>query len=271
MKLKRPRKTELIVALDVADLTRARELIVELKDIVDFFKVGAGLFTADGVQAVEVIRNEGGRVFLDLKYHDIPNTVMVSVRNAVRLGAEFITVHCGGGKDMMVAAIDGLARGKLDRDEVRAKPVPHSSRFLSVRQIVAAAASEPRDPAILGVTVLTSMLDKDLREVGLNDPVHMQVLRLARLGMEAGLSAFVCSPEELPLLRKELGEEIVLVTPGVRLDDVSADDQKRTMRAADAARLGADYIVVGRPITKADKPREVAQRLIGELNTHARG
>ena len=227
-----------IIALDVATTAQALDLIELLGEAVQFYKIGSPLFTAAGPQIVRDVRARDKRVFLDLKYHDIPNTVARAVEAAARLQVDLLTVHTSGGSAMMRAAAN-------------------------------AAGSE--GPRVLGVTVLTSFGADDIdqtwgREVR---SVREEVLRLAALAFDAGLHGVVASALELEPLRRRHGADIVIVTPGIRPAGDPAADQVRTATPAEAARAGADYIVIGRPVTAAADPLEVMRRINAELGADA--
>ncbi|MBX3747196.1 MAG: orotidine-5'-phosphate decarboxylase [Verrucomicrobiae bacterium] len=226
----------IMVALDVPDIEGAERLAGQVGGLVGALKVGSELFTACGPEGVRRIRATGARVFLDLKFHDIPHTVARAVRVATRLGVDFLTVHTSGGEPMMRSAVEAA------REE--------------------AAALGRATPTILGVTVLTSMDAAQLRAVMGETEVAAQVERLARLAVAAGVPGLVCSPMELPLLRRVLPREVVLVTPGIRMGPPAAgDDQKRTLSPAEAMAAGADWIVVGRPIHAAPDPAAAARAI----------
>jgi orotidine-5'-phosphate decarboxylase len=226
---------ELIVALDVADLASAAALVEQLYPTVTLFKVGLQLFTAEGPRAVEVVRQRGGSVFLDLKLHDIPNTVAGAVREAARLGVVMCTLHASGGRSMLQAAA----------------------------QAVAGIGSAMR---LLAVTVLTSLDSRGLAEVvGSKLDLAAQVVRLASLAREVGLDGVVASPHEISVLRATLGPSICLVIPGIRPVWAEAEDQRRVMTPHEAAVAGADYLVIGRPITAAADPVQATHRIVDEL------
>ncbi len=233
------RQNPIIAALDVPTASAALDLVRALSGSVAGFKVGSELFTAAGPDIVRAIRALGGWVFLDLKFHDIPNTVAKAVASAAGLGVRMLTVHTGGGGAMLRAAVE------------------------SAREAAGRPGLEP--PLVLGVTVLTSMGPDDLREVGLGDDVGSQVERLARLAAASGVRGLVCSPLEIERLRRIIPPEMELVTPGIRSGHDAAGDQKRTLSASEALRLGANWLVVGRPIYAADDPRAAAQRILGSL------
>ena len=229
----------LLVALDVESLRDAEALLGRLDGIVTGCKIGSELFTAAGPTAVETARKRGFRVFLDLKFHDIPNTVAGAVREATRLGVLMLDVHASGGVAMMRAAAEAATKAAQD-------------------------FAVPR-PLVLGVTVLTSLDRRALqREVGVTSSVDAHVLHLADRAREAGLDGCVASPQEIRLLRRALGPRWVIVTPGIRPAE-RVDDQKRVATPADAIRAGADAIVVGRPITAVPDPRAAAAAILSEI------
>ena len=233
-------RDRLIVALDVDSQAQAERLAERLDGLVRRFKIGSQLFTAGGPAVVEAIHKRGAEVFLDLKFHDIPNTVAGAAREAARLGVFMFNVHASGGLAMMKAAADGAAA---------------AARELSVRR-----------PLAIAVTVLTS-LDRDAlhRELGVASSVEGHVLRLAELAREAGLDGTVASPVEIAAIRRSLGAAWVIVTPGVRPAGSAAGDQSRIATPAAAARAGAHYLVVGRPITAAPDPAKAAEAILEEI------
>jgi len=224
----------LIVALDVPTAEDARNLIATLGESVRFYKVGKQLFTALGPDFVRELRASNRKVFLDLKYKDIPNTVAGAVAEAAKLGVSMITVHASGGSKMLKAAAE------------------------------AAAASESK-PMILGVTVLTSMSQEDLAEIGVSDPMEKQVVRLARLAVNAGCGGVVASALEAKALRTELGTKFAIVTPGVRFAGEEKGDQARVVTPRDAIAAGATHLVVGRPISGAESPVSAARKFAAEI------
>lgn len=226
-------KERLIVALDVANGEKAHSLVRELGDAVSFYKIGMELFTAEGPPIVRDLIASGKRVFLDLKFHDIPNTVAAAVRTAASLGVSFLTVHAGGGSKMLRAAVE------------------------------AAAHSEAK-PTVLAVTVLTSLSADDLEEVAVIG-LEAHVLRLAALAINAGCGGLVASAQEASRLRQALGTLFTLVTPGIRPLGGAAGDQARVVTPMDAIRAGANYLVVGRPITAADSPQQAAREITQEI------
>jgi orotidine-5'-phosphate decarboxylase len=229
-----------ITALDVKNKDEGLALVRTLESAV-LFKVGLQLYTAEGPSLLREIQALGKKTFLDLKLHDIPNTVAEAVRSGMRLGAWMMTIHTSGGREMMAEAAKAAA------DE-------------------AAKTGTPK-PILLGVTVLTSLKDAELQEVGFAGKVMDQVLRLAGLAKAAGLDGVVCSPQEIEAVRREHGPGLLIVTPGIRPAGADAHDQKRIMTPAQAVALGADYLVIGRPITAAPAPdrafREIAAEITG--------
>ena len=233
-------KPEVIVALDVEERARALDLVRTLIPRIRIFKVGSRLFTAEGPAFIREITAMGASIFLDLKFHDIPATVEGSVRAATAIGVKMMTVHTSGGIEMMRAAA-AAAAGEAQR------------RALA-------------RPAIVGVTVLTSLSASDLAGLFVSDgSVRDLVLRLAERAKEAGLDGVVASVEEASAIKRGLGADFAVVTPGIRPAGAAAGDQKRIATPAAAAEAGADYIVVGRPIIGAPSPLEAAERILGEL------
>jgi orotidine-5'-phosphate decarboxylase len=232
---------KLLVALDVESGDRAMQLVTALRGLAGGFKIGNRLFTSEGPALVRRIADAGSRVFLDLKYHDIPNTVEQAVEAAVATGAWMINVHSSGGAAMMAAA------GRAARD-------------------TSAKLGRPT-PLMIGVTVLTSMDQDALRAIGVERPVLDQVIALARLTQQAGLQGVVASAQETPAIRQACGPQFQIVTPGIRGASAGTErnDQSRTMGPAEAIRAGASYIVVGRPIIAAPDPRVAAAAIAEEL------
>jgi orotidine-5'-phosphate decarboxylase len=224
----------LIVALDVSTARQAQAIVNAVGMPAPMFKVGKQLFTAEGPAVVRELVASGRKVFLDLKFHDIPNTVAAAVREAAKLNVSMLTVHAAGGRQMLKAAAE-------------------------------AAAQSPARPLVLGVTVLTSMSEQDLAETGVSGTIETQVLRLASLALGAGCGGIVASPLEASLLRRELGSDFAIVTPGVRPAGEDKADQARVMTPRQAIEAGATHIVVGRPITAAADPAAAARKIYEEL------
>jgi orotidine-5'-phosphate decarboxylase len=232
-------KQRLIFALDVDEFGAAEDWVRRLREKVGVFKVGKQLFTRCGPDVVRMIRQQGGEVFLDLKYHDIPNTVAKAAVEACRLGVRMFNVHALGGLDMMrktVAEVDGYCRK---------------------------AAIER--PLLLAVTILTSSTEETLRGVGIDRPINEMVPRLARLAKDAGFDGVVASPREVALIRAVCGEDFAIVTPGVRPAFAALDDQQRVTTPAEAISAGASYLVIGRPISAAADPLRAAGLILEEI------
>ena len=229
---------QLLVALDVDTAAQARALASQLRGAVGGFKIGSQLFTSCGPSIVEELVSRGDRVFLDLKFHDIPNTVAGAVAAATRLGVWMVNVHASGGAAMMRAARDAA-----DRESARASRPP---------------------PLVIAVTMLTSLDDAAVSEVGFQRSAAEQVERLAALTQSAGLDGVVASPQEIGLIRRRCGATFAIVTPGIRGASDQLGDQSRTLSAAGALAAGATYLVVGRPITAAPDPRAAAEKIAGE-------
>ncbi|MFH0838690.1 MAG: orotidine-5'-phosphate decarboxylase [Candidatus Omnitrophota bacterium] len=225
----------LIVALDTDDIKEAARIVNELSGIVKIFKVGSQLFSAHGPKAVDVVHKKNCNVFLDLKFHDIPNTVKGAVISAQKLGVFMLTLHTLGGKEMLQAA-----------------------------------SSIARRPKLIGVTILTSLDDNDLRTIGVQRKVDEEVIYLAGLAKASGLDGIVCSPREIASARKKTGRDFLIVSPGVRPAGGQTSDQKRVLTPYEAIRQGADFIVVGRPILDAVSPRKAAEHIVEDIRNAAR-
>ena len=232
-------RNPIIVALDVPTAEAALKLVEQLAPVSGGFKIGSELFTSAGPDIVRRIRERGALVFLDLKFHDIPNTVAKSVASATRFDVQMLTIHTSGGLEMMRAA------------------------EASAQQ--AAKADGRAAPLVLGVTVLTSSNGGTLAETGCEPDVVAQVERLASLAVKAGLRGLVCSPLEIVALRKILPAHVQLVTPGIRTGAEKADDQKRTLSPREAIQAGASWLVIGRPIYAAENPRAAAEKILKSL------
>jgi orotidine-5'-phosphate decarboxylase len=228
-------RDRLIVALDVPSAARARQVVQTLGETISTYKIGKQLFTAEGPEIVRDLVSSGRKVFLDLKFHDIPNTVAGAVTSAAELGAAMLTVHASGGSKMLRAAVE-------------------------------AANASSAKPLILAVTVLTSLSDSDLQEIGISGNVLSQVLRLGALARSAGCGGLVASAHEARQLRRELGEGFEIVTPGVRPAGAAVGDQARVLTPAEAIQAGATRLVVGRPITEASSPAGAASNILAEID-----
>ena len=223
---------KIIVALDVATKEKALELVKELRDRISFFKIGLQLYTAEGPEIVRSVLATDAKVWLDLKLYDIPNTVARAVESANNLGVNMLTIHLSGGSEMIAAATAARANSML----------------------------------LLGVTVLTSATEQTLREIGLSGKMDEQVLRLARLGVQAGIDGVVASPHEIQKLRAEFGDKIKIAVQGIRPTWAEPGDQKRFMTPHEALEAGADYIGIGRPITAHARPSEAVEKILKELS-----
>jgi len=233
-------KERLVLALDVEDFKKAEELVGKLSDYVGVFKIGNQLFTAEGAKVVNMVNKRGGKVFLDLKFHDIPNTVARAAEVATKLGVYIFNVHTSGGYEMMKAAAEASKKISL---------------ALGVRK-----------PLILGVTLLTSINQEILeKEIGIKKRLEEQVVHLAKLARTAGLDGVVASSWEIKEIRKACGEDFVILTPGIRPTGKSSDDQKRVMTPQEAIKLGSDFLVIGRPIRNAANPVEAAKEISREM------
>ena len=233
-------KNPIIVALDVPEASAALTLAESVAPAVGAFKIGKELFVSAGPDIVKRVRDTGASVFLDLKFHDIPNTVAKAVASATRLDVQMLTVHTCGGSTMLERALEGANE--------------------------AAEQTGNEAPLILGVTVLTSMDESDLHEVSVNKTPESQVIHLAQMTAGAGLKGLVCSPKEIAPLREILPPEVQLVTPGIRPVGSETGDQKRVMSPTEAIEAGADWLVIGRPIYAADNPREAAEDILESIN-----
>jgi len=230
----------IIVALDVATFDEARQLLDQLGEMPVAFKVGSQLFTSVGPDIIKDIKGRGKTLFLDLKFHDIPNTVARAAEAAVELGVDIFNIHIAGGMEMM-------------RDAAEA--TKSKAAELGIKK-----------PIILGVTVLTS-IDESMFQRVLNTDVSIQdqIVHMAKLAQSAGLDGVVASPQEIKLIRTACGSDFVILTPGVRPEWASKDDQKRTMIPSQAVAAGADYVVIGRPIRQAPNPVDALRRIFQEL------
>lgn len=239
--MKQSARQRLIFALDVDEFATAEKWVSQLQQNVGLFKIGKQLFTKCGPQVVQMVQDRGGEVFLDLKYHDIPNTVAKAAVEACKLGVQMFNVHALGGLEMMQQTVE----------EVDAY----------------CASAGIQRPIMLAVTILTSSTEETLRGVGIDRPVTEMVPRLAELAKQAGFDGVVASPQEIGLIRAACGEDFQIVTPGVRPSFASLDDQKRVTTPADAISAGATALVIGRPISAAADPLEAAGKILAEIES----
>lgn len=230
-------RNKIIFALDINELAEIETWSSLLSTKVGMFKIGKQLFTSTGPEAVRTIQRHGGEIFLDLKYHDIPNTVAQATVAAARLGVKLSNLHALGGYEMMAKTMDAL--DKEFKGGVRTK--------------------------VLAVTILTSSTEETLRGIGIEHSVQDMVVRLAKLAKTAGIDGVVASPHEVKLIREACGDDFLIVTPGVRPSFASADDQKRIMTPSEAVNQGADYLVIGRPIAAASDPARAADMIVDEI------
>lgn len=233
------KRDQLIVALDVADAKSAQKIVHRLGKEVLFYKVGMRLFTQEGPHFISWLKKKNKKVFLDLKFHDIPNTVAQAVESATKLGVDLLTVHAAGGAEMLQAA---------------AKAARESSKKLKKKR-----------PKIFAVTVLTSI--DDLSFMGIQKKISDQVLNLAKLSSEAGIDGVVCSPEEIRMIKKKFGKKLKVLSPGIRFGQNSKDDQKRIATPQKALADGADYLVMGRPVLLAENPKGLVQQIFHQAHS----
>jgi orotidine-5'-phosphate decarboxylase len=231
--------SQIIVALDVDSLEQARALVSGLRPYFRIFKVGHQLFTHYGVQAVKMVKELGGEVFLDLKFHDIPETVARACEEATRHQVLLFTIHALGGREMIQRAAE---QTRMAAEEFRV-----------------------RKPLVMAVTILTSLNQEQIRELGIDLPIRNAINRLAQLSQEAGVDGVVASAQEVTLIKETCGKSFLVITPGIRPAFATAHDQKRIATPKEAFQSGADYLVIGRPITQAEDPVEAAKKLIEEI------
>ncbi|NVO00477.1 MAG: orotidine-5'-phosphate decarboxylase [Geobacteraceae bacterium] len=236
MTLEEARK-KIIFALDINELAEIEQWSSLLSTKVGMFKIGKQLFTSTGPEAVRTIQRHGGEIFLDLKYHDIPNTVAQATVAAARMGVKLSNLHALGGYEMMVKTMEALDREFKGGERTK----------------------------VLAVTILTSSTEETLRGIGIDHSVQEMVVRLAKLAKSAGIDGVVASPQEVKLIREACGDDFLIVTPGVRPTFASADDQKRIMTPAEAVSQGADYLVIGRPIAAATDPAKAVDMIVEEI------
>lgn len=233
-------KDKLIVALDVDSPQRALALFDALRDVAGMFKIGSHLFTTAGPDIVRQIVSKGGRIFLDLKFHDIPNTVAAAAGAATRLGVSIFNVHASGGAEMMKRTADAVGEASLKEDMPK--------------------------PTVIAVTLLTSMDEGTLKQIGIAREPRSVVAGWAQLAADCGLDGVVASPQEIEVVRQAVKtDDFLIVTPGIRSSTDKGDDQRRVLTAAEAIRAGADYLVVGRPILSATDPVAAAYRIVTEI------
>ncbi|MGC9324961.1 MAG: orotidine-5'-phosphate decarboxylase [Desulfomonilia bacterium] len=234
-------KDRIIFALDVGDMPSARRWVQKLRTHVGWFKVGMELFTATGPDIISLVKEGGIKCFLDLKFHDIPNTVAGAVRSATRIGADMMTIHISGGKDMITAALDAAIdeSKKLGRER----------------------------PKLAGVSVLTSLNNQDLKEIGIEKQPGEQAMHLAKLASAYTIDGLVCSAADLEQVRKSVPESLTLITPGIRPAWSLPGDQKRISTPKTAIDAGADLLVIGRPISQAPDPVEAVSRIVEEMGS----
>ncbi len=232
--------SKIYVALDTSEANQAVAWVKDLAPINPYFKIGLELYTAYGPTIVQEVQKHGGKVFLDLKFHDIPNTVAGAIRSSLRLGVEIFNVHCSGGSAMLAAAV------KASKEESQRLSLPA--------------------PILLGVTVLTSMDDATLQELGYTRSVSAQVKHFVDLVTTADLDGVVCSPREIALV-KGMNKNLKVLVPGIRPADAELGDQKRVTTPIEAVRAGADYLVIGRPITQAKDPQKALEKILEEISS----
>lgn len=233
-------RERLVLALDVDDFKSAKDLVYKLKNCIGIFKIGSQLFSAEGTNVIDMVNQSGAKVFLDLKFHDIPNTVKCAAASATKLGVYMFNIHASGGYEMMKAAADATRE---------------TSMKLGIKK-----------PLVLGVTVLTSINQEVLeKEIGVNKNVKEHVVHLAKLAKAAGLDGVVASPHEIKDIRSACGEDFIILTPGIRPKSSYSDDQKRVMTPKQALMQGADFLVIGRPIRNAKDPIKAAKNILKEM------
>ena len=233
-------KDRIIFALDVEHFSEAQYWVNLLKDQVGMFKVGKQLFTHAGPKVIDMIRKRSQNIFLDLKFHDIPTTVAKAGAEATKLNVSMFDLHALGGSEMMRKTVEA------SRATAKELGIPK--------------------PLILAITILTSMDEDTLNEVGIRGPILEEVGQLALLAMKAGMDGVVASPKEIGIIRQQCGEKFLIVTPGIRLPSDKKDDQKRTMSPKEAISAGASYLVIGRPIKEATDPLEAVQRIVEDIS-----
>lgn len=229
----------IIVALDVGNKEEAFRLVKQLEQA-EIFKIGLKLFTFEGPSLFSKMKALRKKIFLDLKLHDIPNTVAEAVKAGVRHGVHMMTLHASGGREMLSRAAEAAA------SEAENKRIAK--------------------PLLLAVTILTSLKDTELKAIGMIENVEAQVLRLAELARKEGMDGIICSPREIEIIRREIGEDFIIIVPGIRPAWAAAHDQKRIMTPSQAIQKGANYMVIGRPILEASSPQKAFSKILEELN-----
>ena len=235
-------KDKIIFALDVEHFSEAQQWVKLLRNQVGLFKVGKQLFTHAGPKVIDMILQKGQKVFLDLKFHDIPNTAAKAGEEATKHNVTMFNLHALGGFEMMKKTVEAS-------------------------KAVAKTLNIPK-PLILAVTILTSMDEETIKEVGIQGPIDERVGRLASLAMKAGADGVVASPQEINIIRKRCGDKFLIITPGIRMPSSKSDDQKRTLSPREAIATGADYLVIGRPIKEAKDPLEAVQEIVEDIARH---
>jgi len=233
-------KDRIIFALDVEHFSEAQQWVNLLKDQIGVFKVGKQLFTHAGPKVIDMIRKRNQNIFLDLKFHDIPTTVAKAGVEATKLNVSIFDLHALGGFEMMKKTVEA------SRTTAKELGIPK--------------------PLILAITILTSMDEDSLKEVGIRGPILDEVGQLALLAMKAGVDGVVASPQEIGVIRKQCGQDFLIVTPGIRLPSDKKDDQKRTLSPKEAISAGADYLVIGRPIKEAKDPLEAVRKIVEDIS-----
>ena len=229
----------IIIALDVKTSHEALSLVQKLPEA-EIFKVGLTLFASEGPALLQEIQKQKKKIFLDLKLHDIPHQIAGAVKAGIEHGVHMMTLHASDGREMMAEAAKAAETEAKQRGQTK--------------------------PLLLAVTVLTSLKEEQLRDIGMDENVNEQVLRLARLAKENGMDGVVCSPQEIDIIKEEFGQDFMVVSPGIRPIWAAAQDQKRILTPAKAIQKGVDYMVIGRPITKAPDPKEAWEKILKELN-----
>ena len=230
----------LIIALDLESLSEAERVVDLLKEKISVFKIGLQLFTKEGPKAVEMVNRKGGKVFLDLKYHDIPNTVAKAAKEATRLGVFMFSIHTLGGNDMMKMCRDSVVETSMKEGIGR--------------------------PSIIGITILTSIDQKTLNDLGIKETLKDEARHLSEKALRSGLDGVVASPEEVKSIRESCGRDFIIITPGIRPEGSQHNDQKRIMTPRDAVREGANFLVIGRPVLMAEDPLKAVEEILRTIH-----